>query len=109
MNHVILITAAAGLNSVILNAAPPTALTARPRPRPRAGPMPWGVAGAKSGSRAGYAYSSARKASRIVWTGATLSRNLADPTAAVPGTLMPKVAMTHAEQDAFVDYLVVLK
>lgn len=34
---------------------------------------------------------------------------VADPAAAVPGTRMPKVAMTPAERGAFVDYLTELK
>lgn len=122
MNRVILIIAAVGLNSAILHAASPTAPPAPPGfakcqgchatvagATEPAGPVLWGVAGAKAGSRAGYAYSSALKASRIVWTRAPLSRYLADPAEAVPGTRMPKVAMTPAERGVFVDYLVVLK
>lgn len=122
MKRVILILAAGGLNSAVLHAAPPTAPPAPPGfakcqgchttvagTAARAGPGLWGVAGARAGSRAGYAYSAALKASRIVWTPAALSRYLADPAAAVPGTRMPKVAMTPAERGAFVDYLTELK
>ena len=122
MKRVSLIIAAVGLNSAILHAASPAAPPAPPGfakcqgchatvagTAARAGPGLWGVAGARAGSRAGYAYSAALKASRIVWTPAALSRYLADPAAAVPGTRMPKVAMTPAERGAFVDYLTELK
>ena len=123
MKRVILIIAAAGLNSVVIHASPPNAPPTAPPgfakcqachatvagAPARAGPVLWGVAGARAGSRAGYAYSAALKASRIVWTPAALSRYLADPAAAIPGTRMPKVAMTPAERGAFVDYLTELK
>ncbi len=126
MKHVMLIIAAAGFNCIVVHAAART-ISPTPPPAPpgfakcqgchatiagttaRAGPVLWGVVGARAGSRADYAYSSALKASRIVWTRATLSRYLADPAAAVPGTRMPKVAMSPAERGAFVDYLTVLK
>ncbi len=115
MKRVILLAVAVGLNSAVLHAAPPTAppgfakcqachATVAGVPA-RAGPNLWRVAGARAGSRAGYPYSSALRASKVVWTRAALRRYLADPAATVPGTRMPKVVMTPAERDALVSYL----
>lgn len=119
MKLVILLAAAAGLNSAVLHAAPPTAPpgfarcqtchATDARAGAGAGPNLWGVAGARAGSRAGYPYSSALKASKLVWTQAALRRYLADPAATVPGTRMPKVVMTPAEREALVSYLGALK
>ncbi|HVR90371.1 MAG TPA: c-type cytochrome [Novosphingobium sp.] len=119
MKRVILLAVVAGLNSAVLHAGPPTAPPGFARCQAchatvvgapaRAGPILWGVVDARAGSRAAYAYSSALRGSRIVWTRAALRRYLADPAATVPGTRMPKVAMTPAERDALVTYLAALK
>lgn len=52
------------------------------------GPHLNALAGRKAGSLAGYAYSPAMKASGLVWSEATLTAYLRDPSAVVPGTKM---------------------
>lgn len=52
------------------------------------GPKHRGVVGRKAGNVAGYAYSSALKASGIVWTPALLDSWLQGPPKLVPGTKM---------------------
>ena len=54
----------------------------------RVGPSHRGVFGRRAGSAAGYAYSPALAASRIVWTAATLDAWLADPERTIPGQAM---------------------
>lgn len=54
----------------------------------RVGPAHRGVYGRKAGSAPGFAYSPPVKASRIVWTEATLDRWLANPQGTIPGTRM---------------------
>ncbi len=52
------------------------------------GPNLHAVVGRKAGSLAGYTYSTAMKASGLVWEEATLDRFIEKPQAAVPGTRM---------------------
>lgn len=52
------------------------------------GPNLHGVWGRRAGSRPGYAYSAALKATGWTWKAATLDHWLYDPRAAVPGTKM---------------------
>ena len=57
----------------------------------RVGPRRCGLLGRKAGSVAGFAYTPAMKASRLVWNAETLDRFLENPMRVVPGT-----AMTYA-------------
>ena len=57
----------------------------------RVGPRHCGLLGRKAGSVAGFAYTPAMKASRLVWNAETLDRFLENPMRVVPGT-----AMTYA-------------
>lgn len=54
----------------------------------RTGPNLYNILGEQAGTRSGYAFSPAMKASGIVWTPATLDAFLAAPQKAVPGTRM---------------------
>ena len=54
----------------------------------KVGPSLAGVVGRPAGSAPDFSYSSANKASGIVWTKAKLDEYLADPQKVVPGTLM---------------------
>lgn len=54
----------------------------------RTGPRHCGLIGRRAGSIAGFAYSSAMRESRIIWTEANLDRFLKSPLATVPGTAM---------------------
>lgn len=46
------------------------------------------ILGQKAGSRAGYAYSSAMRNSKLIWDDTSLRAFLKDPAAVVPGTKM---------------------
>lgn len=63
------------------------------------------VIGRKAGSTA-YAYSTAMKGSKIVWSAATLDRYLAAPTKLVPGTKMVIAVAKPEDRKAIIDYLV---
>jgi cytochrome c len=52
------------------------------------GPQLNGVFGRTAGTVAGYSYSPAMKQARIVWSDATLSAFISDPSEVVPGTKM---------------------
>jgi cytochrome c len=52
------------------------------------GPMHRGVVGRAAGTVAGYAYSPALKASKLVWTESNLDKWLTNPQDLVPGTKM---------------------
>jgi cytochrome c len=55
----------------------------------RTGPKHCGLLGRRAGTAPGYeSYSSAMKASKLVWDERTLERFLADPMKTVPGTTM---------------------
>jgi cytochrome c len=56
--------------------------------RMMAGPPLQGVIGRKAGTMPGYPFSSAMKASGLIWDEATLDRFVASPQAVVPGTRM---------------------
>lgn len=64
----------------------------------RTGPRHCGVIGRRAGSVPGFAYSDAMKRSRIVWSGKTLDRFLANPLKAVPGTSMGYAGVTDAKE-----------
>lgn len=63
------------------------------------GPNLSGVAGRKAGTLPGFNYSSALKASNIVWTPANLDKYLASPFKMVPGTRMV-ISVPDAKQRA---------
>jgi cytochrome c oxidase assembly protein Cox11 len=68
--------------------------------RTHVGPALRGVVGRPAGSLAGYPYSAALKAARIVWTPDTLNQWLAGPQNFIPGSQMPmQVADPMARQD----------
>jgi len=62
------------------------------------GPSLFGVYGRTAGTAPGYTYSSALKASGIVWTSDKLTAWLTKPTALVPGTKMSFAPPTTAEE-----------
>ncbi|PKP94061.1 MAG: cytochrome C [Alphaproteobacteria bacterium HGW-Alphaproteobacteria-16] len=75
-----------------------------------AGPNLFGVGGAVAGSKPGYAYSPALKASNIRWDRAKLDAYIHNPRGLVPGTKMMAPPVTDAaRRKAIVDYLVALK
>lgn len=70
------------------------------------GPNLNGVVGAKSGTRAGYAYSPAMAKANLVWTPATLDKFLTRPSALVPGTKMAFAGVAAAKsRDDLIAYL----
>jgi cytochrome c len=73
------------------------------------GPNLFGIAGQKAGSRTGFAYSPAVKASRVIWTKGTIARFIADPAATIPGTSMPKPATTAVDRNTLATWLARLK
>lgn len=63
------------------------------------GPELNGVIGRAAGQVAGYPFSSAMRASHVVWDEATLRRFLHGPQELVPGTRMMFAGMSDAEMD----------
>lgn len=64
------------------------------------GPNLGRVYGRVAGQVPGYTYSPAMKASRLTWNDANLSRFLAGPTKAVPGTKMMAAPITNPQDRA---------
>lgn len=73
------------------------------------GPKHRGVVGRKAGTAPGYAYSSALKASGIVWDKVTLDRWLSNPSAMVPGTKMFFLLANPQDRADVIAYLAELK
>lgn len=74
------------------------------------GPNLYGVFGRKSGAVAGFNYSSALKAGKVVWTAATLDKWLTNPAAFIPGSRMPYAGQADAKKRAeVIAYLKTLK
>jgi cytochrome c len=74
------------------------------------GPNLFGVVGAAAGTRPGYAYSPAMKASNIRWVRAKLDAFLADPKGVVPGTKMMIPGIKDAaKRSDIISYLETLK
>ena len=72
----------------------------------KVGPSLAGVVGRPAGSAPDFSYSSANKASGIVWTKAKLDEYLADPQKVVPGTLMLFPGLKNPEdRQAVIAYL----
>lgn len=70
------------------------------------GPGLAGIVGKKSGSVPGFNYSTAMKASNLIWDAATLDNYLLDPQKAVPGNKMPFPGLkTENERRAVIAYL----
>ena len=61
------------------------------------GPNLFGVFGRKAGTKAGFAYSDAMKASGITWDAAKLDAWIMSPKAVVPGTKMTYIGMADAK------------
>ncbi len=74
----------------------------------RIGPRHAGVLGRRAGSVPGFGYSSALRASRVVWDTATLERWLADPEAVIPGQRMGYRLQDAALRADIVAYLATL-
>ncbi len=75
----------------------------------RVGPAHAGVFGRKAGAAAGYPYSNALLATKIVWREPTLDRWLRNPEATIPGQKMG-YAVTEAQDRAdLIAYLKTLK
>jgi cytochrome c len=75
----------------------------------RIGPRHAGVVGRRAGSVAGFDYSPALKASRIVWDAAALDRWLTDPEALVPGQRMGYSLADAAVRADVIAYLATLR
>jgi cytochrome c len=73
------------------------------------GPKHRGVVGRKAGTVPDYAYSSALKASGIVWDAANLNRWLMNPSAMVPGTKMYFLLPDPQDRADIIAYLAELK
>jgi cytochrome c len=69
------------------------------------GPNLKAVVGRKAGATM-FAYSSALKQSKLVWTAATLDRFLTAPTQMVPGTRMVISVPDPAQRAAVIQYLI---
>ncbi len=74
------------------------------------GPNLAGVIGKKAGSVAGFNYSPALKASKVVWSAVTLDKWIANPLAFIPGSRMPYAGQADAKKRAEITaYLKTLK
>ena len=71
-----------------------------PGARSAFGPHLNGLLGRPAGSLPGYSYSAGMKASRLVWTQATLTAFLREPSAVVPGTKMVFAGLPDAQKRA---------
>ena len=71
----------------------------------RAGPAHKGVFGRKAGLAKGFDYSSAVKASKIVWNAKTLDRWLADPEKLIPGQKMGFSVPDAKDRADLIEYL----
>lgn len=71
----------------------------------RIGPRHAGVVGRRAGSVAGFDYSPALAASRLVWTPALLERWLADPESVIPGQRMGYMLGDAAQRAEIVAFL----
>lgn len=72
---------------------------------PGAGPAHKGLFGRKAGSSPGYAYSSALKDSKIVWSEQTLDKWLSGPEALIPGQKMWVAIPDATERADIIAYL----
>lgn len=87
-----------------------TCHVAAPGLKPLLGPNLFGVVGSRAGSRSGYAFSAAMKASGIVWNAQTLEAFIANPQQLVRGTKMTYLGEKDpARRREIVAYLTALK
>ena len=73
------------------------------------GPSLVGIVGRRAGSLANFHYTQALSDSGITWDAATLDHFLANPSAAVPGTLMPIMVANASDRLNLIAYLSTLK
>jgi len=74
--------------------------------RHKVGPNLWAIYGSQAGTKEGYAYSKAMKASEIVWDQETMDAYLTRPAEFVPGTKMSFIGLKHQEdRDAVQAYI----
>ena len=66
----------------------------------RTGPRHCGLFGRRAGGVEGFEYSQAMQGSKIVWSGKTLDRFLANPLQSVPGTAMGYAGVTEPKERA---------
>lgn len=71
----------------------------------RIGPRHRGLIGRKAGSVAGFEYSPALRASKIVWNASTLDAWLANPEALIPGQRMNYSVPEAADRADLISYL----
>ena len=71
----------------------------------RIGPRHRGLIGRKAGAVAGFEYSPALRASRIVWSAQALDRWLANPERLIPGQRMNYSVPDAADRAALIAYL----
>ena len=74
------------------------------------GPNLYRVNGRKAGTQPNFVYSTAMKASRIVWDREKLLQFITNPKATVPGTRMASPGVADPKRaKAIVDYLLTLR
>lgn len=83
--------------------------THAPTGRNGVGPGLYGLSGKPAASAPGFAYSSALKASKLVWTSQNLDQFLAAPNKVVPGTRMVVSVPNPKDRKDIVAYLVAKK
>ena len=72
----------------------------------KVGPNLWGIYGAKTAAKEGYAYSKAMKAADIIWDEETLDAYLKRPSKYMPGTKMSFIGLKNQEdRDAVQAYM----
>ena len=72
----------------------------------QAGPSLAGLAGRKAGTVSNFSFSEAMVGSEIIWNQETLSAFLEEPTATIPGNLMPFGGIRNVEQrEVLVEFL----
>jgi cytochrome c len=76
---------------------------------PRQGPGLAGVVGRKAGSVPGFPYTPQLKSSGLAWDRKMLDRFLTNPSAVVPGTLMPMMVPDPKDRQDIIDFLETLK
>lgn len=74
-------------------------------PRNGIGPHLQGIVGRMAGSVDGYNYSSAMKASGVVWSAENLDSFLTNPGAAIRGTRMTQRFANAAERQTIIEFL----
>jgi len=74
--------------------------------RNKVGPNLWAIYGTQAGSKEGFAYSKAMKASGVVWDETTMDAYLERPSAYMPGNRMTFIGLKKkADRDAVQAYM----